>query len=63
MQAVETALLESRERETDASYRATVASIVLVTIVGIVLIGLVSYSFQRNLALEQRAARGVSLSG
>jgi PAS domain S-box-containing protein len=57
MQAVETALLDSRERETDASYRATVASIVVATIVGIMLIGVVSYLFQRNLSREQRAAR------
>ena len=57
MQAIETALLDSRERETDASYRATAVSIVLATIVGVVLIGVVSSSFQRNLAREQRAAR------
>ena len=57
MQAVETALLDSRERETDASYRATVASIALATIVGVVLIGVVFYSFQRHVTREQRAAR------
>ena len=57
MQRVETALLETRERETDASYRATVTSIALATIVGVWLIGVVSYAFQRNLTQAQHAAR------
>ena len=57
MQRVETALLETRERETDANYRATVTSIALDTIVGVWLIGVVSYAFQRNLTQEQHAAR------
>ena len=56
MEQVEADLLQARDRQTDASYRATVAAIALSTLLGVFLTGVVFYAFHLNLTREQHAA-------
>jgi PAS domain S-box-containing protein len=56
MQRAEDDLLKTRDIEATTSYRATVAVILLTSAIGVVLLGVVGYLFQRNLTQKQRAA-------
>ncbi len=56
MQQTEHDLLRQRADESEASYRATVASILVCAIVGLVLVVVVFYLNQRNAIQRQRAA-------
>jgi signal transduction histidine kinase len=56
MQQAEQDLLRQRADESQASYRTTVLSVLLPAIIGIVLVGAVSYLSQRNARQRQRTA-------
>jgi PAS domain S-box-containing protein len=57
MRQEEEALLGRRAAESEARFRTTVLSVLLPAVIGVVLLGFVFYLSQRNLAVQQQAAR------
>ena len=55
IQGAEHALLDRRARESEASYRTTVSSLLAAAVIGVALLGVIFYLSRRNLLLQRRA--------